>query len=332
MASGSPMYKEHQPPYEYFVLQLISLPRIFPINKTFHFPSAISMVISNVNFPLSNSFEQRYSSITCNSRHQSQRAQTVHPLISSEPVEQCTNWSNGSGTSITYPLLNGGWNEKQGIVLRICWSGGRRRGNDEHRTRPCHAISEWATPLTWSDGRYFSTLRRGIELVGAGDAYRKSKNVDNCLSTALQTLVRHTVRKFVNSLESMSWVLNTFIDNRRFNTLEVVLVRSKQPKLAARGAKDEDRCQQFVEAVIKIDWRPVSVVSEGSNQPLTDIYDNKTNFQLISSISLNWDTETTGRTNGRPVPYPHTQKTGRTEASRPLHLSLNVQRTFLLWQ
>lgn len=106
--------------------------------------------------------------------------------------------------------------------------------------------------------------------------------VDNRVSAAMETLVLHTVRKVVRSLEFMSPFSDAVIDNLGFITQVAALVRFKQRGLAAEKGNIEDRFRQFVGAGIMSNPRQVSVVSEGSDRTPTDNSDDTTNPRTYS--------------------------------------------------
>lgn len=79
------------------------------------------------------------------------------------------------------------------------------------------------------------------------------KAVENRVSTALETLVLHTLPKVLSTQEFLRQFSDAVIDNSGLITPVAVLVRSKQRKIAAEQAKIGDRCRRLVEVEIKAD-------------------------------------------------------------------------------
>lgn len=97
------------------------------------------------------------------------------------------------------------------------------------------------------------------------------EGLNNRLSAALETLVVRIVHKVVNASEFVSRFSDAVINSPGCIAPVVALVKMEHRKLVTEQGKIEDRFWQFVEARLKFDRRPVSVPSEGSDRPLTDI-------------------------------------------------------------
>lgn len=135
----------------------------------------------------------------------------------------------------------------------------------------------------------------------------------------METFVLHIVQKVVNSPEFISRISDAVIHNPVFITPVAALGKCENQKLSTEQAKREDTFQQFVTTGTKMDPRSVSVASEGSYRPPTDISNEKTNLRAnsIQQISLGHGNEWKVARPFQAVPVHTGNKPYRTKSASP---------------
>lgn len=113
------------------------------------------------------------------------------------------------------------------------------------------------------------------------------KEVDNRLSSALESLMEHFVEQVLSSPETIPQSSESIIDNPGLFTTKAILVKIWTTKVHWRErAIIEDRFRKYARAGIKLDPIAVSHPSKLGKKPPTNIYDHiKASLKTFSMVT-----------------------------------------------